>query len=214
MSEKLVFFDLDHTLLNVNISFVFGKYLYEKGYLPFSKMLYCSSLYLYHKYFGLSLNQLQHRIFSAFFRGRQLSKIKLHVEEFLDKDFPALIYLPAYTALKTALSEKHQVTILSSSPDFLVEPIASYFGVKWRATKYLDDGEGILAEIKYVLDGQAKAEIVRNRAECLNIEMRNIFAYSDSYLDLSFLQAAGCPIVVNPDKKLLKHARQNNWPIL
>lgn len=214
MSQKLSFFDLDHTLLKVNVSFAFGRYLFQRGEISFCKMIYCVFQYTRHKYLGLSLREMQQKIFQAYFRGLSVSKIKYNAESFLSRDFTSLLYLPALLTLQAAIKAGHQVIILSSAPDFLVEPIAKRFSINWRATSYLKDSHGKFSFLENVLDGEAKAEIVKGMSATLNIEQQNIFAYSDSYLDLPFLLSAGCPFGVNPDSKLLKVCLKNNWKIL
>ncbi len=38
--------------------------------------------------------------------------------------------------------------------------------------------------------------------------------YGDSHTDKYVMEAVGFPVAVSPDKKLLKIANRNNWPIL
>ena len=37
--------------------------------------------------------------------------------------------------------------------------------------------------------------------------------YSDSHSDLPMLEAVGHPVVVDPDPRLRRHARQRGWPV-
>lgn len=214
MSQKLSFFDLDRTLVKVNISFAFGKYLFQKGEISFCKMFYCLMQYARHKYFGLSLYSLQEKIFKAYFCGLSVSKIKHNADCFLEKNFSSFIFMPVWKEMQSAMQDGHHVTILSSSPDFLVEPIAKRLGINWQATCYLKDSFGRFSVLKNVLDGTAKASFVEQMAESQFVDRKDISAYSDSYLDLPFLQSAGCPCGVNPDRKLLKECLKNNWKIL
>jgi HAD superfamily hydrolase (TIGR01490 family) len=50
-----------------------------------------------------------------------------------------------------------------------------------------------------------------NRIEA---DLSQSYAYSDSISDLSILQAVGYPVPTYPDKKLVKLANMNRWPII
>ena len=47
-----------------------------------------------------------------------------------------------------------------------------------------------------------------------NMESAQLKAYSDSMSDLPMLEAVGEPSVVNPGRRLLRIAKQRDWPIL
>jgi len=64
--------------------------------------------------------------------------------------------------------------------------------------------------------GREKAEKVRKflSGNGLMINFKESFAYSDSFFDLPLLELVGNPVVVEPDKKLLKIAKQRDWQII
>jgi phosphoserine phosphatase len=64
-----------------------------------------------------------------------------------------------------------------------------------------------------ILHGPAKGHAVRDLAELENLDLDRSWAYSDSYNDIPLLTAVGNPVAINPDAKLRKHARENNWPV-
>ncbi|KAF3361477.1 hypothetical protein PHSC3_001851 [Chlamydiales bacterium STE3] len=214
MNSKFSFFDLDHTLLKVNISFSFGKYLFQKGKFPRFQVLYCAAQYFRHKFLGLSLSALHEKIFQAYFVGKSVHEMAGFVEDFLNKELNHFLYLPAFLEMQKAILNHEQVILLSSSPDFLVAPIAKRFGISYHATEYKNDDKNHFSSVANVLSGEVKAEIVKKLALDQSIATKNITAYSDSYLDLPFLKMAGRPVAVNPDRALLKVCQQNSWPIL
>lgn len=178
-------------------------------------MLFSLSQYTRHKFFSLKLETLQQSIFKRFFFGKNIDRLNEQVELFLSKRLSEMIYQPAFSCLKLALQEAKHVAIISSSPDFLVEPIARRLGVKdVYATRYSIDKDRKLCHIASVVSGESKAQILRELAQRHRIEKEAIAAYSDSYLDLLFLQAAGYPVGVNPDRQLLKICLKNNWKII
>lgn len=200
-------FDLDHTLLVANSSYLFGKYLYRSGYIPFFSMLYFAGCYAAHKAGLLSLHGLHRRICPQLYQC-----IPLNIQEiafqFATDSLHSNLYPPVILRLNEAKQQGHYTAILSSSPDFIVEPFAKLLGVdRWNATSYGNHQVEIL-------DGEKKANILLSISTDLSIPVSNIYAYSDSFYDLPLLHAAGVPIGVNPDRQLRMICMKNNWEIL
>lgn len=214
-AEKISIFDLDGTLLKENVSFSFGKFLFKEGKLPFFKMSYLLLLYLCHKFFGLSLTQLQQKIFNSYFLGKDRDDLDALVSIFLSQTLHTLIYPPAIKQLNLVQAEEGHTVIMSSSPDFLVGPIAKLLKVEeWYATRYAINQDRKLCHIESIVQGETKAGMLNELAARMNVGREQVAAYSDSYLDLPFLQAAGFPVGVNPDRKLLQICRKNYWKVI
>lgn len=125
------------------------------------------------------------------------------------------MYHPAVQRLKQLQSEGVYTLILSNSPDFLVRSFALRFGVdEWGGSSYGVDKDGMLCTISNLMEGKDKAEYCLSLAARLGVLRSCLQAYSDSYLDLPFLEAAGRAIAVNPDKKLNRISQERNWEIL
>ncbi len=64
--------------------------------------------------------------------------------------------------------------------------------------------------------GQGKAEKLRNflSERNLKINFKESFAYSDGIFDLPMLELVSNPVAVEPDKKLLKIAKNKGWQII
>jgi len=59
-----------------------------------------------------------------------------------------------------------------------------------------------------------KARAIEQLAQREGIDLSESYAYSDSESDLPMLQVVGHPVVVNPDRELLRIARENGWQVL
>lgn len=178
-------------------------------------MLYLAGCYWLHKVHLLSMPSMQAKIFKKLFLDRSALSIKSFVEPFLDRYFTKMLYLPAVSKLEAAQKEGQYTLILSSSPDFLVQAIAKRFKVnEWQATVYEIDENEHFNTLSRFMEGKDKSEYLENLQNLMGIPKENITAYSDSILDVSFLQSAGIPIAVNPDHSLHTICRKNNWQIL
>ena len=211
----LAVFDLDRTLVADNCSLDFCRYLVSKKVLPSSSLLYSLFYYVQHVFLGMSLSELHNRVFEHLLRGKSLEQLEEKVEPFLQNYLFSQVYPPVLAALRLAQHLGYYTLILSNSPSFLVEKIATFLGVnEWRATQYAVDTERKLCHITSVMQGEDKASCVQEIADKLCIGKEQITAYSDSFLDLPLLLKAGTPIAVNPDRKLRRFSKQNKWLIL
>jgi len=215
MPLRLTIFDLDHTLLRINCSLHFGIYLYKKKCFSTLSMIRFLAHYLHHKLLGSPIAALHQQIFAKLFLGRYLSEIEAHVENYLNLHFSSIHYPPAVTRLQEALKRGDHIAILSNGPHFLVKAIAKRFNVAhWDATHYAVDQEQRFNTISKMLEGRQKADYIKAFAAKFGIAKKQITAYSDSYLDLPLLEAAGVPIGVRPDKTLKRICKQNGWEMI
>lgn len=212
---KASFFDLDHTLLKVNSSFCFGKYLYHHGVLSLSQLLQLGSIYFLHKVGIFSVKTLHTLVFKRLFLGRPRLFFKEHLELFLQDNFEEMLYTPAVQRLKTAQLSGDYVAILSNSPDFLVGAIAKKLNVShFEGSVYGVDEAQRFSHIKKLLQGEDKAASTFNRLESLEIKKENATIYSDSILDLPFLLSGGIQVGVNPDTKLRAICQEYQWEVI
>jgi HAD superfamily hydrolase (TIGR01490 family) len=62
--------------------------------------------------------------------------------------------------------------------------------------------------------GAGKAQAIEQLAAREGIDLADSYAYSDSASDLPMLRAVGHPVVVNPDRELLRVARGEGWEVM
>ena len=208
-------FDLDHTLFCGNSSTRFGAYLAKKRRITPFQAIGCAVDYIRHLALGMPLRDLHERAFERIFRGLSFDMIQKDVQTFLSGHWQDLIHPPAVERLKAAQQQGHHTVILSNSPQFLVRPIAERFAVdEWHATEYGVDQDRNFSEISCFIEGEDKASLVLSIAAKLGLTVGDTVAFSDSYLDLPFLTAAGQAVVVRPDRRLHQVALERKWEVL
>lgn len=206
-------FDLDHTLINANSSYCFGVFLYRKGVLSLPKALYLATPYLLHKAGWISLNSLHNQIFNQLFKGQESKLFSAYVEEFLDTYLEGLLRPSIIQQLIADKAEGGTVALFSSSPDFLVDPIAKRLKIDHvLSSQYLVDKEGLFAKIPFLVTGDEK----RRTLQQMQQEAPNAYttAYSDSLEDLPLLEAVSRPVCVFPDRHLKKIALIKQWEVI
>ncbi len=211
---KVSIFDLDHTLLKGNSSFLFGSFLYQKAGFSLLSLVYSVGCYGLHKAGGLSLQSTHERLFNRLFKGSSVASVKQIAAQFVVKILPSLFYEPVLSRLREAQSLGHRTIILSSGPDFLVSEIVSWLNVEeWQATPYRVDQQRF-SSLGTVFCGQEKRRYLNHLLEKDGFEREAVYAYSDSHLDLPLLEAAGHPVGVNPDRVLRSICMRRGWEIL
>jgi len=117
--------------------------------------------------------------------------------------------------LEAARKNGHYISILSSSPSFLVEPIAEKLKVdSWRATEYGRDSSSKLTKIDSLIEGEKKAVIAKELAIKLSLNPDEIVVFTDSISDLPLARVAGKVIAVRPDRKFRSICKQEGWKII
>lgn len=212
---KISIFDLDKTLLRVNSSFEYSKFLYRKKVFSFWALVFSFWCNFRHRFLGLSLEGLHETVFHTLVKGLSLQTFEKNVAEFLEDFLKWGIYPPAYQELLEVKAKGHYMVIISSSPSFLVAPLAAFFGVDaWGATEYRVDKDKLLCNIAILMEGAAKAAFAEKIRESLGSHKEDITVYTDSHLDLPLLLAGGTQVAVNPDRKLKRIAKRQNWRVI
>jgi hypothetical protein len=104
---------------------------------------------------------------------------------------------------------------VSASPEEVVEPLSEYLGVDGAiATRALLDEDGRYSgELEFYSYGPYKAEAMEGLAKSEGIDLEASYAYSDSATDIPMLACVGHPVAVNPDRELLRVAREREWEV-
>lgn len=214
LKYKVFLFDLDHTLFRVNTSFRFGLFLYKQNVLPLSKMIYLLTCYGLHLMGRLSICSLHIKTMKAFFQGKSINELSRLVDSFLDKYFLCLQNEQIINVLQEVQNHGKFIAILSSSPSFLVEAIAKRLRVDhFLATEYLVNSRGVINGLSILVQGDEKAAFVKSLVNSGRYSKQDIIAFSDSIYDLPFLESAGTPVAVSPDRRLYRLSLEKGWQI-
>ena len=210
MKPLFVAVDVDGTLTKANISFAFGRFLYRKGRISWLQALQAAVRYAAHKIGLLSVPSLHKGMFASLFAKKDRREIEQEVVQFWNENWHTLIRSSVLEELDHLRDQR--IALLSASPDFLVGEAAKRLGIhEWYATEYLTDSEGKFQRIGRVVTGEEKAKIVQ---EVKKKGDNAIMALTDSMLDLPLLGEAAIVVVVSPEGKLARLAKERGWRIV
>jgi HAD superfamily hydrolase (TIGR01490 family) len=132
-----------------------------------------------------------------------------HVGEFmLQKASPAAI-----RRIREHRAAGHRTILITAAADIFVRPLAPLFDIVIGCELEERDGRytGFMASPPLV--GEARAAWLRRYALQEGVDLKQSYAYADSYSDLPLLRAVGNPVAVSPDSALYRYARRRRWPI-
>ncbi|QVE49382.1 HAD-IB family phosphatase [Chlamydia crocodili] len=205
-------FDLDGTLLRGNSSIGFYKYALGRRLFSYKTLPSCCLFFLRFRFFFLDLPSFYSRIVSSLLTTvsfEELSSIAVEFAHTLnEKDF----YYPALEKFHEALEDSSgEVMIFSSSPDFIVRPIAEILGANMcYASGFQEFSRGQMLA-NQCLTGDNKAKILSHLKK---IGRARSHTFSDHIFDLPFLLLGEEKTVVRPKGRLRKMARKYYWNII
>jgi len=214
---EAAFFDLDKTVIAKASMLAFGRPLYNEGLIPRRMVLRALWGQLIFLHLGANEARLARMRESvlALTRGWHQDAVRRIVAETLAEVVDPIIFAEALRLMEEHRQAGRRVFIVSASPEEIVVPLCDYLGADQAiASRSLVDRDGrYTGEMAYYAYGPYKAEALVEVARRQGIDLSASYAYSDSYTDVPMLEAVGHPVAVNPDRVLLKLARERGWEV-
>ena len=211
------FFDLDKTVIARASMVAMGKPLYRHGLI--SRWLLLRALWgqLVYLWVGAGEEKLT-RTRDSVLRltaGWERDVVRRIAREAIEEVIEPIVYDEALALIAEHQSAGRPVFIVSASPEEIVLPLAEFLGVDEAiASRARVDDEGrYTGEMERYAYGPFKADVMREIAAAEGIDLSASYAYSDSYTDAPMLEVVGHPVAVNPDRVLLKLAREREWEV-
>lgn len=147
--------------------------------------------------------------------GHDVGELRQLAHEVVDRMHPRL--WPETVALLTEhLQQGHRVWLVSATPDFLAQELATRLGATGALGSPLEiaDGRFTGAFTGPTMHGAEKGVAAARLLAEQHIDPTDCYAYSDSINDLPLLTAVGTAVAVNPDRALAEHAHRSGWRVL
>ena len=213
---EAAFFDLDKTVIAKASMVAFGRPLYRQGLI--SRRLLVRALYGQLVYMHLGANEAKldrmRESVLALTKGWDQARVSSIVREALTDVVEPIIYDEALELIEEHRAAGRKVYIVSASPEEIVAPLGEFLGVDAAIASRarVQDGR-YTGEMELYAYGPNKAVAMRRVAAEENIDLLRSWAYSDSATDIPMLETVGNPVAVNPDRELLKLARERSWEV-
>jgi HAD superfamily hydrolase (TIGR01490 family) len=132
-----------------------------------------------------------------------------HVGEFMLQKASAA----AIRRIREHRAAGHRTVLITAAAEIFVQPLTPLFDLVIGCELEVREGRYTGFMSKPPLVGEARAAWLRRYADQEGIDLKDSYAYADSYSDLPLLRAVGNPVAVSPDSALYRHARRRRWPI-
>ncbi|MBA2279689.1 MAG: HAD-IB family hydrolase [Acidimicrobiia bacterium] len=211
------FFDLDKTVIAKASMVAMGRPLYREGLISRWLLLRALAGQLVYVWFGADEAKLA-RMRDNVLRltaGWDRDTVRRIARDAIEEVIEPIVYAEALDLIAAHQAAGEPVYLVSASPEEIVAPLAEHLRV-----------DGYLATIPRVgVDGRYTGEVDRYcygaekvvamvaLAEAKGFDLATSSAYSDSATDEPMLAAVGHPVAVNPDRELLRIAREREWEI-
>jgi HAD superfamily hydrolase (TIGR01490 family) len=151
----------------------------------------------------------------AFIKGHKVTELQDLGEEIFEEAMAHRIWPGTRALAQLHLDQGQRVWLVTAAPIEIASIIARRLGLTGALGTVSEHVDGVYTGrlVGEMLHGPAKADAVQSLAAQEGLDLARCSAYSDSYNDLPMLELVGDPCVVNPDSRLLDHARAMGWRV-
>ncbi len=206
------FFDVDGTLLAKNSGPLYMKFLRRRGEIRRRDVARTFYFYLRYRLNLLDIDRALERS-SVWIRGRLEAEIAQHCREWYRDMVRQYLQPEMVRRVSVHREQGHLVALLSSTTNYLADPLAEELGIEHLLVSRLvvRDGRFTGEAHKPICYGKGKLYWASRFAAEHQVNLAESFFYTDSVTDVPMLEIVGHPQVVNPDPFLRRVARQRGW---
>ena len=208
----IAFFDLDRTLIAVNSATPWLRRELRLGFLSRGTALrgaWWLGLY------QLGLSRMDEIVRSAFaeVKGDLEADLVARTRDFWVEEIRQTIRPGAREAVARHRAAGDRLVLLTSSSPYMCALTSEELGFDgWRCNVPVVVDGRFTGEVETPLCfGEGKAVHARDEAARYGRPLERCSFYTDSFSDLPALEIVGAPVVVSPDPRLARHARQRGW---
>ena len=218
MSEGLcaaAFFDVDRTLIAVNSGERWVRHLWREGRLSPGWALRSLLWIAQYRLGVLDFEGVTARV-AADYAGRPAADVEAEIGRWFDAEIAASLCAEGPLRIAEHRAQGDAIVLLTSASRFLAERVAALVGAAHILCTELEvDPAGALTgrHLPPACGGEGKVRRAERFAAEHGVDLARSYFYTDSYTDLPMLARVGHPRVVNPDRRLRRHARRRGWGI-
>lgn len=208
------FFDLDWTLLSCSSGSRWVRYLRRRREMSISllmRSIYWSAQY---KLAILDMERVAGRL-AATMTGSPEQELIDKTGAFVQEDLLNTVNAAARERIERHRREGHVLALLTSATPYVAEPLARHVDIPHvLCTRlHVEEGRFLGTCERPTCYGAGKVHHAERFAAAHGVDLDRSYFYTDSYSDLPMLLRVGERRVINPDARLLRHARRRGWEI-
>jgi HAD superfamily hydrolase (TIGR01490 family) len=212
----IAFFDLDRTLLSQNSGNLWLKRELRQGHIGKRQAL---RAFFWMARYHLGLAGMEEAVEEAIstLAGTSSTSLRERTRRFYFEEVRALYRRGARPVLEDHRRRGHTLVLLTASSNYLSELVAEELGLDGvLCTRFEVDANGLHTGRSEgaLCFGQGKLAYARAFVAQRQVQLSDCAFYTDSYFDVPVLLEVGHPVVVHPDRRLLKLAQEKSWRVV
>jgi HAD superfamily hydrolase (TIGR01490 family) len=212
----IAFFDLDLTLLSVNSAVLWVRAERRLGRISRVQALRAAAWLVRYR-LGMASVDDAIRDAIATLHGAPVDALQRRTADFYLREVRGLFRPGGRLALESHRRAGDRLVLLSSSTSYMAELAARDLGLDdVLCTRLEVDAAGRYTgrPLGTLCYGAGKLTLAAEYARGAQVPWAGCAFYTDSFSDLPVLEAVGRPVVVNPDPRLRRTARQRGWQVV
>ena len=213
--DYIAFYDLDHTILKVNSATHLVNEARKREIMSsknFRHAIWLSILYKLR--IGNSTKMIVRML--SWLKGLREDDINKLCKDVFSKHLVDNIRPEILETIQEHRSNRGGVVLLSSASEPICSQFQDYLNMDDLICSKLESVDGILTgktqgNLVYAREKESRLTLYCNKH---GYNQTEAYYYGDSFTDEFVMNAVGKPIAVDPDKKLLRIALKNKWPII
>ena len=214
MKEYVVFFDLDHTIFDVNSGRILIEQAHKKRLIHNRQIFFA---YLFSAFYKIGILKAEYimKKLAVWLKGISEKEFANFATEVFDKYLKNTVRIKAHEELKIHKKNNAHAVILSAATPYICNPVKDLLAFDDILCSKMEVNDGAFTgnpDGSYCY-GEEKLNQVIEYCTRNNYDLQQAYYYADSYSDILVLKSVGNPICVTPDAKLKKIAQIKGWPI-
>lgn len=212
----LAIFDLDNTLIGGDSDYLWGCFLCERRLVDLDHFAARNEAFYQDYKAGVLDIDAYLRFALSSLAGRPREQLDSWHRDFMANKIEPVMLPKAAQLIADHRARGHQLIIITATNHFITRPIADALGVQQLLACEAEIVDGLYTgEPSGIPSYQAgKVTRLRNWLDDRAATLDGAWFYSDSHNDLPLLELVDNPVAVDPDKQLLKRARELGWPVI
>jgi HAD superfamily hydrolase (TIGR01490 family) len=218
--NKAVFLDIDKTIIPNGSLHLLVQHLYKKKLIPLSlifRVLYWYSLYKLNWINDFSkVIEKSNQLLGSFLDVYNIKQLTNLLDDWFYKEIKQLIYPELKNKIEDLYHQGYKIFFVTSTIQPVANLFKNYFGFGLVISTEIEEKDGYYTgyPTNKPCHGKEKLERIKLLQKEYNLDLSKSYAFSDHISDLYMLESVGNPVVVNPNPKLKRIAKKNNWEIL
>jgi len=208
------FFDVDHTLLDVNSGMHWARHQRRAGLISTMDFLRAALWMVRYRLTTFDQESLIGKVAGAY-AGTSVTHAETEMGRWFDAEMTRFIRPAGLARVREHLDAGHIVAIMSSGTRFTLEPLARLLGIAHVVCTVFEERDGLLTglHVRPACAGNGKVTMAERFASEHDVDLGASYFYTDSHADMGLLERVGIPRVITPDRRLRRQARLRGWRI-